>query len=352
MLGLKYIKVPPTTHVIQYMGGQVVRSGAGLSFFYYSPTSILVEVPIASTDVPFVFNEVTNDYQDATIQGELTYRVVDPQRLAALLDFSTDKQGRYRWTTPPSFKDRLIHAAQILARGSPATAAQRIAGEQRRPCRPHAHWPEGSDAVAMLGVEVLGLSILSIKATPEMSKALQADARERLLQKADEAVYARRNTAVELERRIKENELNTEIAVEEKRRSVRETKMRADIAIEQERTQLVDSRVDNQRKESQARADGVRALLEPMKDVDWRTLMAAQSGGLDSSQLIAMAFRDLADKADHIGNLNISTELLNSLLAGGAAGGGKNPLAMHDYAKRKKANPTAGAADDSRRGDA
>jgi hypothetical protein len=178
-----------------------------------------------------------------------------------------------------------------------------------------------SEAVATLGVEVLGLSILSIKATPEMSKALQADARERLLQKADEAVYSRRNTAVELERRIKENELNTEIAVEEKRRSVRETKMRADVAIEQERTQLVDRRVDNQRKESQARADGVKALLEPMKDVDWRTLMAAQSGGLDSSQLIAMAFRDLADKADHIGNLNISTELLNSLLAGKGASG-------------------------------
>ena len=65
----------------------------------------------------------------------------------------------------------------------------------------------------MLGVEILALSILSIKATPEMAKALQADAREKLLQKADEAIYARRNTAVELERQIKENELNTEIAV-------------------------------------------------------------------------------------------------------------------------------------------
>jgi hypothetical protein len=167
----------------------------------------------------------------------------------------------------------------------------------------------------MLGVEVLGLSILSIKATPEMAKALQADAREKLLQRADEAIYARRNTAVELERRIKENELNTEIAVEEKRRSVRETKMRADIAVEQERAELVDRRVENERKESQARADGLRAMLEPMKEVDWRTLMAAQSGGLDSRQLIAMAFRDLADKAENIGNLNITPDLLNALLS-------------------------------------
>lgn len=325
MLGIKFVKVPPTTHVTLYKGGVVARSGAGLSFFHYAPTSTLVEVSLASTDVPFVFNEVTSDYQDATIQGELTYRVVDPSRLAALLDFTVDSRGRYQTDDPAKLKDRLIHAAQILARGF----TQRIDLSELLVSSDAlvAHMSQGmksSEAVASLGVELLGLSILSIKATPEMAKALQADARERLLQKADEAVYARRNTAVELERRIKENELNTEIAVEEKRRTVRETQMRADIAIEQERTQLVDSRVDNQRKESQARADGVRALLEPMKDVDWRTLMAAQSGGLDSSQLIAMAFRDLADKAENIGNLNISTELLNSLLGGATGGSGKN----------------------------
>jgi hypothetical protein len=326
MLGVKYTKVPPTTFVMQYKGGEVVRSGAGLSFFYYAPTSLIVEVPIASTDVPFVFNEVTADYQDATIQGELTYRVVDPQRLAALLDYSVDNHGRYRSDDPSKLNDRLIHAAQILARGftqrrelaellvsSDALVEHMVAGLK------------SSEAVAALGVEVLGLSILSIKATPEMAKALQADARERLLQKADEAVYSRRNTAVELERRIKENELNTEIAVEEKRRTVRETKLRADIAIEQERVELVDRRVENQRKESQAKADAVKALLEPMKEVDWRTLMAAQSGGLDASQLIAMAFRDLADKADHIGNLNISPELLTALLQGGGDDDGQSP---------------------------
>lgn len=321
MFGLKYTKVPPTTFVIQYKGGQAVRSGAGLSFFYYGPTSLIVEVPIASVDVPFVFNEVTADYQDATIQGELTYRVTDPQRLAALLDYSVDRSGRYRSDDPTKLNDRLIHAAQILARGF--TQKRQLSDLLVSSDELVEHMLSGtksSEAVAALGVEILGLSILSIKATPEMAKALQADARERLLQKADEAIYARRNTAVELERRIKENELNTEIAVELKRRSVRETQLRADIAIEQERVELVDRRVENQRKESQAQAEALKALLEPMKDVDWRTLMAAQSGGLDSGQLIAMAFRDLADKAESIGNLNISPDLLTSLLNGDGNG--------------------------------
>jgi hypothetical protein len=321
MLGIKYLKVPPTTHVMQFKRGRIVKSGAGLSFIYYAPTSVIVQVPVASTDVPFVFNEVTADYQDATIQGQLTFRVNDPNRLAALLDFSVDAYGRYRSEDPAKLNDRLIHAAQILARGftqrnelgqllvsSDALVEHMLAGLKV------------SEAVAMLGVEVLGLSILSIKATPEMAKAFQADAREKLLQKADEAIYARRNTAVELERGIKENELQTEIAVEEKRRTVRETKIRADIAIEQERSQLVERRVENHRKESQAQADALRAMLDPVKDVDWRTLMAAQSGGLDARQLIALAFRDLADKAESIGNLNISPELLTSLLASNGAG--------------------------------
>jgi hypothetical protein len=44
--------------------------------------------------------------------------------------------------------------------------------------------------------------------------------------------------------------------------------------------------------------------------------MAVQSDGLDPRKLVAMAFRDMADNADKIGNLNISPDLLSSLLAG------------------------------------
>ena len=92
-----------------------------------------------------------------------------------------------------------------------------------------------------------------------MSKALQADAREELLRKADEAIYARRNSAVEQERKIKENELNTEIAVQQKQRQVRETQMAAEIAVEEQRATLVDHKVQNERKEAEARAQGGEA---------------------------------------------------------------------------------------------
>jgi hypothetical protein len=316
MFGIRYIKVPPTTYILQYRSGKAVRAGAGLSFFYFAPSSDLVKVPLATADVPFVFNEVTSDFQDVTIQGELTYRVGDPKTLASHLDFSVDAHGRYRSSDPEKLNDRLVHAAQILARSF--TQSHSLADLLVSSSALMQEMTEGLKAcetAAVLGVAVLSLSILSIKSTPEMAKALQADAREDMLRKADEAVFVRRNAAVELERKIKENELNTEIAVEQKKRQVREAQMEADIAVEQQKTQLVDSRIENDKKEAETRGQMLRATLEPLKDVDWRTLMAASAGGISAKSLVAMAFRDLADNAEKIGNLNVSPELLNALLA-------------------------------------
>ena len=90
---LSFMKVPPTTYVLQYKHGKIKREGAGLSFFYWTPTSTIVAVPLASADVPFVFPETTADFQSVTIQGQLTYRVADPKRLACLLDFTIDKRN-------------------------------------------------------------------------------------------------------------------------------------------------------------------------------------------------------------------------------------------------------------------
>lgn len=81
MFGIKFIKVQPTTYLLQYRGGKVVREGLGLSFFYYGPTTSLVAVPVGSADVPFIFQETTADFQTVTIQGQVTYRVGDPKRL-------------------------------------------------------------------------------------------------------------------------------------------------------------------------------------------------------------------------------------------------------------------------------
>ena len=86
MLGIRFIKVQPTTYLLQYRNGRIAREGAGLSFFYFAPITSLVAVPVASTDTPFIFEETTADYQTITMQGQVTYRVADAKRLASLME--------------------------------------------------------------------------------------------------------------------------------------------------------------------------------------------------------------------------------------------------------------------------
>ena len=71
-----------------------------------------------------------------------------------------------------------------------------------------------------LGVDLLSVYFVAAKPTPEVAKALEAEYRETLLRKADMAISARRAAAVEEERKIKENELNTEITLEQQRRQL------------------------------------------------------------------------------------------------------------------------------------
>ena len=313
-------KVPPTTYVLHYRRGKLRREGPGLAFFYFVPTATIVQVPLASADLPFVFTEVTADFQTITLQGQLTYRVADPKRLAGLLDLSTHANGRYVSDDHTKLPERLVQAAQILARDYVHQRPLRDALASAGPLVAAVLESLRQDpAVTMLGVEILGLSLLAITPTPETARALEAEVREGLLGESDEAVYTRRNAAVEQERRIKESELNTEIAVQEKQRQIREAQMAADIAVEQQRTALIERRSANDRADADARGYALQATLEPLRNVDWRTLMAVN--GADPRLMIATAFRELAENAAKIGELNVTPDLLRTLLV--PATGGK-----------------------------
>jgi regulator of protease activity HflC (stomatin/prohibitin superfamily) len=315
MFGIQYLKATPTTYVLLFKGGRVKREGPGLSFYYFGPTSTVVTVPLASSDVPFVYSEITRDFLDVTIQGQLTYRVFDPKQLARLLDFTIGPDGKYRSEDPTKLEERLVNATQVIAAGiigklslrealgSAETLVTEVMANLRK-----------VESVAMLGVEPLSLSILAIRPTPEMARALEAESREQLQREADGSIYARRNAAVEQERIIKESELNTELAVEAKKREIRERKMAADIAVEEQRTSLIAKQVENTRQDADSKAYALRATLEPLEKADWKTLMAISANGGDPRMMIALAFRELAENASKIGELNMSPDLLKSLI--------------------------------------
>src|SRR5689334_7880913 len=111
-----FVKAPPTRYVIHHSNGKVRREGAGLSFFYYAPTSTIVSVPLNSADVPFAFPEVTADFQEVTLQGQLTYRIRDPQRAAAMLDFTVSAGGKPNSDDPAKLPERLVQEAQTRTR--------------------------------------------------------------------------------------------------------------------------------------------------------------------------------------------------------------------------------------------
>lgn len=314
MLG--YLKASPTTYILHYSGGKLRREGAGLAFFYWMPRSTLVSVPLASADLPFAFAEVTADFQQVTVQGRLTYRVARPRELAALLDYSVTPRGAWRSDDPDKLPERLIQATQTLARTvlEQQGLRQALGSVDQLTSVVRAGLAQ-AEAVTRLGIEILDVAIASVRPTPEMARALEAEAREELQRESDQAIYARRNAAVEQERRIKENELSTEIAVQEKQRVIRETKMAADVAIEEQRAELIQRRSANERQDADARAYALRATLEPVRSVDWRTLMALSAGGNDPRVLFGLAFRELAENAGKIGQLNVTPELLGSLLA-------------------------------------
>jgi hypothetical protein len=325
MLGIRYIKSSPTTFTLQYKNGRVVRKGAGLSFFYFAPNSSLVQVSQSSVDVPFVFEETTNDFQDVTIQGQLTFRIADAEKLAGIMNFTIDSHGRYTTDDPDKLQERLVQIVQVQTHAfAQKHSLQSILNMSGELSDALLEGIKQSEITRMLGVEILTLAILSVKATPEMAKAMQADAREKLLVKADEAVFARRNIAIELERQVKENELNTERAVEEKRREVRQAqlqadiaianeRMRADIEIENQRKDLVEKQAENQRKLAAVQNEIFQATLDAMKGSDWKTIMAASGGG-DAKQIMAIAFEQLAQNAERIGRLDITPDLLKSLI--------------------------------------
>ncbi len=334
MFGIHYLKASPTQYVIQFQNGEVRRQGAGLSFLYYRPTASIAVVPIGSAEAPFIFTEMTADFQEVSIQGQVLYRVGEPQKVAALLDYTVDGSAdRYLSEDPDRLPQRLIHLAQVLARAEIARLPLRQAlGASDSLADSVTRGLTQNQAVAALGVEVLSFSILAIKPTPEMARALEAEAREGLLQEADEAIYDRRNAAVEQERRIQENELETQIAVKAKERQIREAEVEADLAVEAkrqlvreaelagqiqlegERQALVGARAENVRATADAESYALEASLRPLHSLDASILQMLAVQSVEPRLMVSMALKEIAQNAGKIGHLNISPDLLQSLI--------------------------------------
>jgi regulator of protease activity HflC (stomatin/prohibitin superfamily) len=332
MLGIKHIKFDSMSYVIHFKNGKVKAEGRGLSFFYFAPSSSIVAIPMGSNNLPFIFNESTNDYQTVSIQGQISYKIANPKTLADALDFTVKENGQYKINDIEKLNQSIINAAQTstssLIHDIKLKETMRSAKEIENAILTGF---QSSQMIEMMGIEILGVNILAVTATPEMLRALETETREQLQQEADQAIYQRRNFAVEQERKIKETELNTEIAIEEKHKQISEKKMETnvlkaendrklkemsletDIAIETQRKALLEQQTANDKKQADAKGYMIETTMKPYKDVDWKVLTAL-TNNTDPKFNISLAFRELAENAGKIGTLNMSPELLDSIL--------------------------------------
>jgi hypothetical protein len=102
--------------------------------------------------------------------------------------------------------------------------------------------------------------------------------------------------------------------VQAKQREIDETRLSAQIALENQRRQLVATEAENSKTRSDAQAYAVKAALEPLTALDPKALQVLAARGVDPRLVVAMAFQEIAANAAKVGNLNISPDLLETLM--------------------------------------
>lgn len=219
---MPYFRGEAHEYVVHFSGGRRRRAGLAQSFWYWKVNATIAIVPVNVRDVPFVFNDVTSDFQNVTYQGQASFRFSDPERALETMNLSVHP------ATKMMLGNDLEQLAQRVTNMVNGAASAEI---QNRDLRTNLKNFEtlansvierlrANPTLSSYGIEIVSLIITSIRPTPEVAKAMEAELRESLLRKADEAIYARRSASVEEERKIKEQELRTELTLAEQRQAL------------------------------------------------------------------------------------------------------------------------------------
>ena len=367
-MSIVYRKFQPTEYVRVIKNGQCVKEGLGLSLFYNSLSTNVLAVPAVAFDGSFAFDElVTADYQTVCVQGAVTYVIEDFEKAVKMADFTyTGNYAQNRTEALNLFSRRInnaIKSAVIKETGKrEIRSLLKIADEMAVLIAENLC---DDDTITALGVRILAVNILGITARPETRRALEAAAREQILQNQDDAVYKRRNAAIEQERLIRENELNTEIRVAEKEKEKKEkeqeirkkilqaeldmemekkekeqeirekvleselkleerekeqrvrilqTELEEKIKLEERNRDFVDLEVENNKKRAEEKAFAAAAMMKACENANVALVEACALANMDPKSLMAKAFLELGENAGKIGMLNMTPDLLETIV--------------------------------------
>lgn len=338
MFNINYFKADSSTFIIKSVNGKVIKQGKGLSFWYNSTTTSIAALPLNALEAPFIFNLQTADFQSLRIQGQISFRISQPEKTAEVLNYNLTQDGSsYASEDPLKLSDRVVRSAQTLIQAKIQRTAMRDALLISQTLITEvANQLSIHSALQALGIDILDVSIAAITPSPETLKALEAEARESILKEADDAIYARRKFSVEQERMLKEAELETDLSVQNKQQQIEEArlenerhllreqaeieqeKLAAQVNAEAKRNELVALSVENQRIQSDADAYAIEVKMRAYRELPVENLKAMALAKMAPEQLMAMAFESLALNAGKIGELNISPDLFSQIFKKGA----------------------------------
>jgi regulator of protease activity HflC (stomatin/prohibitin superfamily) len=309
-----------TDHLVHVRRGKTVHSGPGQAFWFRPLSAALSEVPIDDRELSLLFHARTADYQDVAVQATVAYRISAPDAAVNRLDFGLElKTGRWRGRPLDQVAQMLTelaqqHALDLLA-GLPLSEVL-LAGTS--PVRERVATGLAADErLHSTGIEVVDVRVIGLRPETDVERALQTPARERVQQEADRATYERRANAVERERAISENELQSkiELAVREERLVSQEganARLRATeaAAANQIETQ---AKAEASQALGAAQAANIRQLGAANAEAD--TAKMAVYADLDQGILLALAVREAAANLPEIGSLTLSPDVVTGALS-------------------------------------
>src|SRR5581483_733329 len=171
--------------------------------------------------------------------------------------------------------------------------------------------------LAETGVSAIGVRVVAIRPEPDLEKALQTPTREGVQQEADRATYERRALAVERERTISENELQSQIELARREEQL-VTQRGANARRQAEEAAAasaieIDSKANGEQRMAQVRAEATKAMGEAGAAGEAARVAAYRD--LSEATLLALSVKDLAGQLGKVQNLVITPDLLAPVLA-------------------------------------
>jgi regulator of protease activity HflC (stomatin/prohibitin superfamily) len=317
---VRHLSGAPTTYVQHVRAGTTHHEGVATAFWFRPLGAALSEVPVDDRELPMTFHGRTSDYFDVTVQGTITFRVLDPAIAARRLDFSIDPtSGLWRGRPLDQLAGLLTETAQQqtvqLLTGHTLTEA--VAGGVEATRNAIAAGLAADQRLTETGVAVIAVRILAIRPDPEVEKALQTPAREVVQQEADKATFERRALAVEREAAIGENELENQIEL-----ARREEQLVAQRGQNDRRTAELRAATEAVRTQSEAasalqraRADAEGIELIGAAEASAEAAHVAAYADLPQAALLGLALKELAANMPALQSLVVAPDVLAPLLA-------------------------------------